>query len=117
MQKNSEQVLMNKTDTLNEVEDLITAFKSDSLQPSIDADIEFSTTFNVLEQCKCYGKLEQNRTQPTYQLDYSSQYSTGIVRYPPPPHVDSHWCYRPEVNTQSRIPFGGHTRGRLRRKK
>ena len=55
--ENWEDMLMMKRNTVQQVKELTTPFPQDSLEPSTEADIEFSTLTDLMNMCRYYGQI------------------------------------------------------------
>ena len=54
---NKEDVLMMKSNTINQVKELTTPFQPDMLEPNAKADLAFSVTTDITAACQHYGKV------------------------------------------------------------
>ena len=54
---NQEEVLMMKTNIVNQVNELTTPSPPDILEPNTEADVEFLTSPNVTDMCQTYGEI------------------------------------------------------------
>ena len=59
---NQEEVLMMKTNIVNQVKELTTPFPPDILEPKIVADVKFSASPDVPAMCQNYGNIILSRT-------------------------------------------------------
>ena len=54
---NQEEILMMKTNIVNQVKELTTPFPQDILEPNTKADVKFLASPNVTDMCQAYGKI------------------------------------------------------------
>ena len=54
---NQADTLMMKRNTVQQVKELTTPFRQDSLEPSTEADVEFSTLADLMNMCRNYGQI------------------------------------------------------------
>ena len=54
---NQEEVLMMKTNIVNQVKELTTPFPPDVLEPNTEADVKFLTSPDVTDMCQTYGQI------------------------------------------------------------
>ena len=54
---NQEEILMMKTNIVNQVKELTTPFPQDILEPNTKADVTFLASPNVTDMCQAYGKI------------------------------------------------------------
>jgi tripartite motif-containing protein 2/3/tripartite motif-containing protein 71 len=60
-----EDVLMMKSNTVRQVKELTTPLQPDILKPNTEADLQFSTTVNMLEACQNYGEIFSGSPDPS----------------------------------------------------
>ena len=70
---NENDVLMMKTNTVQQVKELTTPFQPDMLKPNTEADMAFSALADVTVMCQNYGKIYESMSLP----DPSNCYITG----------------------------------------
>ena len=54
---NQEEVLIMKTNIVNQVNELTTPFPPDTLEPNTEADVKFLASPNVADMCQTYGEI------------------------------------------------------------
>ena len=59
---NQEEILMMKTNIVNQVNELTTPFPPDILEPNTEADVKFLASPNITDMCQTYGEISSSES-------------------------------------------------------
>ena len=107
-------ILIKKGRTLDQVKNLVTVFQSDTYQPKVDHDIEFSKTAKVAAQCESYGKVslifppktyrETNEAKPIQSPEDRDKRLVSVVKRKP--RQDVSFAVKPSKKEYN-VDYGG----------